>query len=475
MSANYDLQSSLGHAIFDHAQLGDKRRNQSLADSFDIMARNPAGTLPAKMSNPADLRAFYRLCSCSKVTHAALIAAIRKHTLLKMAAVHGPILILHDATELDYTAMKSLVAKLAQIGNGGCRGYICQNVLAVDGTTGEVIGLLDQILHLRAKTPAKETKAQLRTRGSRESLLWPKGTKHLPCDQQLVDVCDRGADTFEFLEHECHSGRRFVIRSSKVRKVHPGHVAGDDKQYLADYAQGLPELGRFTMDVQSQCGGRRTRAHSRKARKDALFVVQGGALLVCRPHVKTGYHGDAPLPMFIVKVTEQDPPKGQKPMTWTLLTNEQVKTLDDAWKIIEWYERRWIIEEFHKGMKTGCKIEGLQFTTVERLGPAIALLSALAVTLLEMRDFSRMDGAHTKPAEDVIDEAYVTALSLWRFNEVKKLTVHEFFYALARLGGHQNRKSDHPPGWLIIWRGWAKLQSLLIGYEAASRKRCGKT
>ena len=475
MSAIYDLKPSLGHAIFDHAQLGDKRRNKSLADSFDIMTRNPAGTLPAKMSNPADLRAFYRLCSCCEVTHETLIDAVRKHTFLKMAAVRGPILILHDATELDYTAMKSLYAKLAQIGNGGCRGYICQNVLAVDATTGEVIGLLDQILHRRAKTPAKETKTQLRVRSSRESLLWPKGTEHLPAQQQLIDVCDRGADTFEFLEHECHSGRRFVIRSSKVRKVHPGHLAGDNKQYLADYVQGLPELGSFTMDVQSQCGGRRTRAQPRKGRKDALFLVQGGALLVCRPHVKTGFHGDAPLPMFVVKVTEQNPPKGQKPMTWTLLTNEPVKTLDDAWEILEWYERRWIIEEFHKAMKTGCKIEELQFTTVERLGPAIALLSALAVTLLEMRDFSRMEQAKTKPAEDVIDRAYVNVLSLWRFNESKKLTVHEFFFALARLGGHQNRTGDHPPGWLIIWRGWAKLQSLLIGYEAASRQKCGTT
>ena len=29
-------------------------------------------------------------------------------------------------------------------------------------------------------------------------------------------------------------------------------------------------------------------------------------------------------------------------------------------------------------------------------------------------------------------------------------TVHEFFYALARLGGHQNRKSDEEPGWLVL-------------------------
>ena len=189
MSANYDLQSSLGHAIFDHAQLGDKRRNKSLADTFDIMVRNPAGTLPAKVSNPADLRAFYRLCSCSEVTHATLIAAIGEHTLLKMSAVQGPILILHDATELDYTAMKSLSAKLAQIGNGGCRGYICQNVLAVNGTTGEVIGLLDQILHRRAKTPANETKAQLRARGSRELAVAQRTFPVITIDRCLRPRC----------------------------------------------------------------------------------------------------------------------------------------------------------------------------------------------------------------------------------------------------------------------------------------------
>jgi hypothetical protein len=53
------------------------------------------------------------------------------------------------------------------------------------------------------------------------------------------------------------------------------------------------------------------------------------------------------------------------------------------------------------------------------------------------------------------------------------LTVHEFFYALARLGGHQNRRGDHPPGWLVLWRGWTKLQAMLEGAHAARRLRSG--
>lgn len=476
MSALYGLQPTFGHSIFDHADFGDRRRNARMAESFDTLRRHPGGSLPDKFSSPADLRAFYRLCDCDQVNHGSVIEAVRQNTLLKIASCRSRILILHDATELDYTTLKSLSGDLAPIGKGTRRGYICQNVLAVNADTGAVIGLLDQILHRRARPPKKETVAQLRARSTRESLLWLQGTEHLDADTRLVDVCDRGADTFEFLEHECNSGRRFVIRSTKVRKVHPGHQADEQKQNLAEYAASLPELGCYTMNVQPQKGrrgGDKARA-ARSARQDARFIVQGGALLVCRPHAKRGNHGNDPLPLYVVRVTEAEPPTGQKPVQWTLLTNEPVETFEDAWKIISWYEKRWIVEELHKGMKTGCRIEDVQFTTVDRLQPAIALLTAVAVTLLELRDLSRCAQAETMEAEEVLDPVYVIVLSLWRFGKARRLTVHEFFFALARLGGHQNRKSDRHPGWIVIWRGWAKLRNFVLGYEAANTK-CGKT
>lgn len=475
MPVNYASETTLGHAIFDQAEFGDVRRNARMAESFDSMKRHPGGSLPDKLANPADLRAFYRLLDCEGVTHQTMIAAIRKHTLVNMAACSDPVLVLHDATELDYSSLKSLVDDLAQIGNGNRRGYICQNVLAVNARTGAVLGLLDQILHKRAKTPKNETKAQLRARDSRESLLWLKGTKHLPQDMSLMDVCDRGADTFEFLEHEFKSDRQFVIRSSKVRKVYPGHEVAEETELLADFAEGLPELGRFTMDVQLQQGRTGSKARKTRTARNAEFTVQGAAVLVCRPRVKKGNHGNDPLPLYVVRVCEVDPPAGEKPLQWTLLTNKPIKTFKDAWDVISCYEKRWIIEELHKGMKTGCKVEDVQFTTVERLQPAIALFTTLAVTLLNLRDMSRMDDAQTIDASEVLDSVYIAVLSLWRFGKVKKLTVHEFFYALARLGGHQNRSSDREPGWIVIWRGWAKLQNMILGYQAAQANKCGET
>lgn len=475
MPVNYATETTLGHSIFDHANFGDVRRSARMAELFDIIKRNPGGSLPDKLAQPADLRALYRLLDSQGVTHETVIEAIRNHTLAQIAACPDPVLILHDATELDYSSLESLVADLAQIGNGKRRGYICQNVLAVNGKTGAVLGLVDQILHKRAKTPKKETAAQHRNRKTRESLLWPKGTKHLPSGSGLTDVCDRGADTFEFLEHELKSGRQFVIRCGRARNAYAGHEIEGEAELLSDFAEGLPELGRFTMEVQYQQG--RTGSKKRKARtaREAEFAIQAAPLLVCRPHVKKGFHGDEPLPLFVVRVCEVDPPEGEEPVQWTLLTNKPTHTFNQAWEVTEIYEKRWIIEELHKGMKTGCKIETVQFTTADRLQPAIALLTAIAVTLLNLRDMSRMTNARETDASEVLDSDYIVVLSLWRYKQVRTMTVHEFFYALARLGGHQNRSSDHPPGWIVIWRGWAKLQNMILGYQAVKEKRSGKT
>ncbi len=468
MSLTYDTDLNLGQAIFGHAQLGDQRRTARLVETFNLMQRHPGGTLPDKLSKPADLRAFYRLCDADDVTHAAIIAAARQYTLKRIAECPGPVLMLHDATELDFTSHKSLADDLGQIGTGFNQGFICQNVLAVAPDTGEVLGLVDQILHRRDEVPENETLTEHRERETRESLLWLRGTEHLPAEVKLIDVSDQGSDTFEFLEHEFHSGRRFVVRACKVRKVYAGHKPIGRKRYFKEYADSLPELGRFTMDVQAQLG--------RKARKDAEFIVRGGPVLVCRPHAKHGQHGDDPLPLYVVRITEANPPAGEKAIDWTLLTNEKVQKLEDAWRVASWYERRWIVEEYHKAKKTGCQIEDMQFTTTARLEPAIALVSVVAVTLLNLRDASRRPDAKTRLATTILAPDYVEVLSLWRYRKIRHdLTIHDFFFALARLGGHQNRKSDHQPGWLVLWRGWTKLQAMLDGYSAAKGIKCGKT
>jgi hypothetical protein len=77
------------------------------------------------------------------------------------------------------------------------------------------------------------------------------------------------------------------------------------------------------------------------------------------------------------------------------------------------------------------------------------------------------------PATTVADVQQVQILSLWRYKEVRDLSVKEFYYALAMLGGHLGRPSDRPPGWIVLWRGWMELQRLMQGAQLQELKRSG--
>jgi len=470
---------SFGEINFGSAELGDRRRTRRLVRSADLMCRRPGGSLPQKFRSPKDLRAYYRLMHCDKVTHESVLAPHRQAVLENLSQVKSTVLILHDATELDFTTHASL-SGLGQIGNGNHRGYIAQNSLAVNAKTREVLGLCNQVLHHRADVPKNETTAQKRHRKSRESLLWLKGVQPLPAHSQLVDVCDQGADTFEFLEHELRSGRRFVIRAAYDRAVLIGH--GDQASqegHLRTYARQLSEAGQWTLSVTSKVdkkspkkkGKKRT---VRRQARQAAMAVSFAAVQVKPPAEKYGNHGDEPLPMWVIRVWEMRPPVGQERLEWFLLTNHPVTSFEDAYQVVGWYECRWIIEEYHKGMKTGCKIQSPQFTTQEALQPTIALISIVTLTLLSMRDAGRRPDAKKRRATEIISPDYIAVLSLWRHGQVKKdWSIHEFYYALGRLGGHQNRKSDPPPGWQVLWEGWKELQAMLCGYDARKTMKCG--
>jgi hypothetical protein len=462
---------SFGETMFGQAQLGDRRRTQRLVQLTDQLCKHPGGSLPAKLKSPKDLKALYRLCDRDEVTHAALLDSVRQAVLHEVNNHDDAILILHDSTELDYSTHKSLSEQLGRVGQGFKRGYLCHNSLAVKPGGREVLGLVNQILHRRPQVVKKESLLQRRSRESRESRLWLLGTAGLPGDPRLVDVVDRGGDTFEFLEHEVHSGRRFVVRAHHTRKVSAEpNAARAATRPLHEYARSLRALGGRTTDVTAQ-----PRKGSRPARpaRHVRLLVSAAALEVHPPHAKRGEHGREPLPMWVVRVWEPDPPQDVEGIEWLLLTNEPIATLADAERVIGWYQTRWVIEEFHKAMKTGCAVEGLQFTDTARLEPMIALLSTVATTLLNLRAASQRTDAQTRCASSVIDRAYVEVLSAWRYGKVRNLTIHEFFFALARLGGHQNRRSDKRPGWLILWRGWTTLQAMLEGAEATHRQKCG--
>ena len=102
----------------------------------------------------------------------------------------------------------------------------------------------------------------------------------------------------------------------------------------------------------------------------------------------------------------------------------------------------------------------------------IALLSVLAVPLVNARQAARVPEKAKKPATDFFDPLWVLVLSLWRFQEERPLTVKEYILALGRLGGHLNRKCDGLPGWITLWRGTMQLHAM-VEYERARRTASG--
>jgi len=467
-----DACDSFGWRNFGRVNLGDRRRTRRLVQLADAMHRHPGGTLPDKLNHPPDLRAFYRLVDRPEVTHEVLLRSHADETRRRIAALPpgSVVLRLHDATELDYTSKTTLRDSLGQIGQGTHRGYICHNSLAIRADTGETLGLTSQILHHRADIPERESTKASRERANRESRLWVQGvvaSGSAPTGVCCVDISDRLSDTFEYIAHQVHSGGHFVVRARENRKlVQPRR----GQHYLIDAARRLPARGTDAIAVLGSDG--------RIARTaEVRIAFMRVRLAVPRKHL--GIYLKKPVSVWVVRVWEAQTPPGEELLEWILLTNVAVDELSQARERIGWYQKRPIVEEYHKGMKTGCAIEAMQFASITRLEPAIAVLSAVTTTLLRLRDAARAPDAATRPATAVIDVEYVEVLSDYYGQRVgSHPSVRTFYLHVARLGGHQNRKCDGMPGWITLWRGWMKLQSMVDGHRAAltrDRSRCGKT
>lgn len=161
---------------------------------------------------------------------------------------------------------------------------------------------------------------------------------------------------------------------------------------------------------------------------------------------------------------EERPPEGVEPLEWVLLTDQEVSRLDQAEEVVQQYATRWLIEEFHKVLKTGLGAERLQLERAERIFAAVALMSVVATRLLALREWVRLIPA--APAE----QGGLTAVELEvlrGYTRQPLRTVGEVALALGRLGGHQGRKGDGMPGWLSLWKGMARLQTLVEGVRLA--------
>ena len=207
-----------------------------------------------------------------------------------------------------------------------------------------------------------------------------------------------------------------------------------------------------------------TSAAETATRRDVpRLLVSCGAVRVRapeRPGVTAGTN--PPIDCWFIRIWEPCPPERVEPLEWVLYTDEPTETLEVALVGVMDYATRFLIEEFHKGMKTGLRIEALQLETGPRLFAAIAVMSIVALRLVDLRELGR--AVPEAPAKTTgLSDPELELLSL-AVNRTLT-TVASVLLAIGRLGGHMNRKSDGMPGWITLWRGMKKLRLLVKGAE----------
>src|SRR5258706_2474096 len=138
-----------------------------------------------------------------------------------------------------------------------------------------------------------------------------------------------------------------------------------------------------------------------------------------------------------------------------------------AWQRVAWYRARWIVEDFHHGLKTGCRIEQRQLQTYEGLRTLLGVLSPEAVRLLQLRNVARQ--APEQPAQQVLPADLGQVVAHLAHVPTAQLTTQQCWYTIARQGGYLGRKGDGPPGWKTLWLGWFYVQTLLEGVHLATR------
>ena len=92
----------------------------------------------------------------------------------------------------------------------------------------------------------------------------------------------------------------------------------------------------------------------------------------------------AAVPLNVVHVREENAPEGVARLEWFLLTSLAEQTRQDAERMLEWYRLRWRIEDWHRVLKSGCKVEYLGHRRGERIERAVTINAVIAWRLAAM-------------------------------------------------------------------------------------------
>lgn len=446
------------------AKLGDTRRTARLISIVGALQEEPGRAFPKAMRDEAALEAFYRFTNSDAFDAHDILAPHAGQTWKRCLASETATLVLHDTS---FCSFPGEVTRRGLPRDGKKQGFFLHAALAVaEGNAPRIHGLVGMDVYTCWKDGwLRETGEQrevLLCGSERWSDLVRDVRNAAPAGHSLIHVMDREADDYALWSAIAKTGDHFVIRAQHDRKV-----TGEAGR-LSEAVQLADEKGERNVPLRARTAGARPpksrRTHPERNTRIARLRMQATCLEFVRPR-KVAPLGTPTMKLWVVEVTEIDPPEGEPPVHWRLVTSLPADTPEAAWRVVDIYRKRWLVEEYFKALKTGCALEKRQAESLDSLLLVLALLLPVAWRLLILRTIER--DTPDAPAEAVLPELELTVL---RQHAPKRLlpreaTARDVMLAIAALGGHQ--RSNGAPGWLILGRGLEHLLRLTEGWRAA--------
>jgi hypothetical protein len=462
---------------FGDAELGDVRRVKRLIMTASGKAKD-TGAAMSLCLNKNDSQSICRLFDRPEVTCDSVINCHKIRT-VERCKEYEKIYVTQDTSFLDFSGHKALdgLGRLCHEKTG--KGLVMHSALAVT-PDGKPLGVLDAKIWARPDDPREKTEQEKRKRikslrskaiEEKESFKWLDCSNNvaqllgdLSCN--VILVSDRESDIFEYFAQERPKNFDFLVRvkfNRCAKKDEESDNEADEKLKLFDLMEKSDSIGKYTLDIPTRKG---IKAHKAK------IVLKSGSITL-EPHKylkKQGYSDRITLNWVYARETNSNK-KPKDLIEWKLLTTLPVKTFDEAISCVRGYSKRWLIEEYHRVLKSGCKIEGLQFETLDRMYPAMGVCFVVAWRVLFLSKYAREN-----PDDDatcVCSELEKTVLAGWlkinKFKDWKVETVEDFVRGVGILGGNPGRRTGGRPGPKTLWIGTNQLDCIVQGYLLAQQ------
>ena len=400
---------------------------------------------------------FNRFLGNDKVTTERIIESWSESTVAAVAGRH--VLAIQDTSEIHFNATPRRRRALGEIGKGNHHGVLLHPMLAVDADNGTCLGLVSGEIWTR--TGRRTVSHDRRELSDKESQRWVSNVvaakPRLAGAARVTVLGDRESDIFAF--YASAAGQRFhvITRSMHDRKLtdSAGLYAASDAMAAAD-----------RRDVQLP-------ARAQRPVRSARLELRFGAIELARPQTKSLHHLPTSLPLTVVDVREVNIAPGVEPLHWRLLTSHEVAGTEDAWRIVEWYKQRWIIEQFFRVLKTqGFKLEDSQLGTADRLLKLVAIAAKAAVITIQLLQ-ARHGGQQSVHMVFTANEiAALTVLNQTLEARTKRLknphppdNLAWATWIIGRLGGWDGYPSSKPPGPITLKNGLEYFHAVATGWS----------